>query len=327
MALNDTTSFKGVTSWKKDTHTNNLLWGTIDFFRWGMLEIGAYQNVETPSSSGVYGGDRFKLVLHDDPSYTLGSTWRGFRPDWVWESGVSFSPAPIVASGVTVDNTFYLTDTTTGTFAHYIDFPRGRVVFDSPIPTGSIVQADFSLRVVSVVPAEEKAVQELFYDTHRVDRDEFNTAQTAGKWNTLPELTQTLPLIAFEIANSSFRPLELGGHSYIDTDFLTYVFSDNPDDRNQLVDIIKYQNEKAFWLYSRNDIKSSPNYPISLDFRGAPVASPMIYPQIVGDPSEGGFRWRQCRIKRVTLDTSDQINNWLYRAVLRVETETILSEV
>ncbi len=328
MALNDTTTLKGVTVWKKDTHTNNLLYGTIDFFRWGLLQIGAYENItQSPPSSGVFGGDRFRLPLHEDPSYTLGQAWRGFRPDWVWESGVDFSPAPIVASGVSVDGSFHPSASTTGTFAHYIDFPRGRVIFDSPIPTGSLVQANFSPRSISVVSAEEVGIQEALYDSHRVDRATFLTSQTSGLWNRLQEISQTLPMVAFEVVNSNFRPRELGGGNYIDTDFLVYILSDNPDDRNQLEDIIKYQHEKAFWLYDRGDIKTSPAYPISLDFRGAPVTTPMIYPQIVADPSESGFRWRQCRINEVTLDTSDSINNWLYRAVLRVSTETILSEV
>ena len=327
MALNDPTTFKGVTSWNKDTHTNNLLFGTIDFFKWGLLQIGAYQNITRPNVSGVFGGDRFQLTLQDDLSYNVGEVWRGYREDWVWESGVNFSPPPHIASGVYVDSTFHPSASTTGAFAHHIDFPSGRVIFDTAIPTGSRVDADFSFRVISVIPADQVGIQEILYDAHRVDRSAFLNADTAGDWNQSQELTQPLPFMAVEIVNSSFRPYELGGGQYIDVDMLFYIFADNPYDRNQMADIVTYQHEKAFWLFDLGDIKVSPSYPLSLDFRGSPVDNPMIYPQIVAESGDGGFRWRQCRFNEVDLDTSDDINNWLYRAILRVSAETILSEV
>ena len=44
MALNDASSFKGITSIQKDNLTNNLLLGVQDFLSWGLLQVGAFQN-------------------------------------------------------------------------------------------------------------------------------------------------------------------------------------------------------------------------------------------------------------------------------------------
>ena len=45
MALNDSTKFKGITSIHKDNLSNNLLLGIQDFFSWGFLQVGAFQNI------------------------------------------------------------------------------------------------------------------------------------------------------------------------------------------------------------------------------------------------------------------------------------------
>lgn len=331
MAFEDPYKFKGITSWKKDAHTNNVLYGVIDFFRWGFLGIGAYQNItQNPAVSGVFGGDRFQLTLDNDPNYTDGQVWRGYKKDWVWESGVNFSPAPIVASGVYFNEVFYETSSTTGAFSHYIDFPRGRVVFDTAVATTGVVKANFSIRSVQVTQADEVGIQEIVHQSHRIERSDFLAATGGGNWSRSLEHLYQLPLLAVEFVDTTFTGYELGGGQLASADLLFYVFADNPDDRNQIIDVIKYQSEKVIWLANRGLIKSSTDYPggqVSLDFRGSPVDNFLTYPSIVFPSADGGFQWRQCRFGSIDLESSDNLNNELYRAILRVNTEVILNEI
>ena len=53
-------------------------------------------------------------------------------------------------SGVYVDGAFK-PSTITGTYAHHVDYFDGRVVFDTAIPTGSVVQAEFSYKWINVL--------------------------------------------------------------------------------------------------------------------------------------------------------------------------------
>ena len=152
MALNNADKFKGITSIQKDNLSNNLLLGVQDFLSWGLLNIGAFQNItRSPATSGSFadGHSRYRLRNSDDPSYDAGQVWEGFRNDWVWESGVSYqNTKPIQVSGVWIDNYFY--EPTDSTYSHFIDYPNGRIVFDYGVPTTKRVETNFTHRTVGV---------------------------------------------------------------------------------------------------------------------------------------------------------------------------------
>jgi len=134
------------------TLSNILLDNFIALYDWGFLDRGQFYNIEIPES-GIYGGDKHKLRLAEDPNYLDGQVWEGYRQNWVWESGISATTEqPISISGVFVDNTFYATGNVTKPF--YIDYPNGRVVFDTAITSTSTVQLEYSHKWVQVVPAQ-----------------------------------------------------------------------------------------------------------------------------------------------------------------------------
>ena len=117
------------------TLSNILLDNLIAFYDWGFLDRGSFYNIKIPQS-GIYGGDRHKLRLVDDPNYNDGQVWEGYRKNWVWESGINATTTqPTSISGVFVDGTFYATGNLSKPF--YVDYPNGRVVFDSAIATTS----------------------------------------------------------------------------------------------------------------------------------------------------------------------------------------------
>ena len=65
---------------------SNLKW----YMDWGLLGIGAWTDIDKPTS-GVYGGDFSDLRPVQDPAYNNGEVWESARKDWVWETGTLYS--------------------------------------------------------------------------------------------------------------------------------------------------------------------------------------------------------------------------------------------
>ena len=78
----------------------------IEFFDWAFLDRGGFFNIKIPTS-GHYGGDKHKLRLVDDPRYTKGQVWEGFRSNWVWQSGVSTTDQPNTITKIKPDAATY----------------------------------------------------------------------------------------------------------------------------------------------------------------------------------------------------------------------------
>ena len=113
------TQLANLTNAQDATLSNVLLDNLVNFYDWGFLDRGSFFNIKIPQS-GIYGGDRHKLRLVDDPNYSDGQVWEGYRQNWVWESGISATATqPTRISGIFVDNTFYATGNLTKPF--YID--------------------------------------------------------------------------------------------------------------------------------------------------------------------------------------------------------------
>jgi hypothetical protein len=127
---------KGFSTVFDATLNNEIQDGLIEYFDWALLEKGNYFNV-TRGEVGPSGQDMSRLRLSEDERFTTGCAWDGFRKNWVWQSGVSFSPSPIVGlnnskpgiSGVYINDVFY-PSTTTGQYEHYVDYYNGRVVLN-----------------------------------------------------------------------------------------------------------------------------------------------------------------------------------------------------
>ena len=95
------TSLKFIDSVGKTTLSQQLQDNLVEFFSWGLIDKGGFFNVNIPAV-GLYGGNKHQLRLVDDPNYTAGQVWEGYRNNWVWESGLSTSTQPIAVSGVFV---------------------------------------------------------------------------------------------------------------------------------------------------------------------------------------------------------------------------------
>jgi hypothetical protein len=304
------------------TLNNELQDNIIEFLDWALLQKGNFQNVSL-NETAPNGQDYSKLRLSSSQSYASGVAWEGFRQNWVWQSGVNYNPSPIVGSnnnipgisGVYVNNTFY-PSTTSGSYGHYVDYYNGRIVFNSGLPSGSIVKAEYSYKYINVIYANSlpwlREIQYRSLDLPPI----FNTINK-GEFNLPVERRIQLPAIAVEIVpRRSVIGYQLGGGHFVNTDILFHCLAEDEFTRNKLVDIISLQEEKSIWMFNSNAIANSGEFP--LDYRGVPVSGALRYPDLV----EKYFRGR-LRFKNSTVQGMELINSNFYTGIVRLTAETI----
>jgi hypothetical protein len=324
MALADWESFRGVTDIRRDDFNQNLLYSFIDWLKWSTLQVGGFQNVQYANASGILGGNFSRLRPVEDPNYTDGQVWEGFRPDWVWETGVSYDVDPRECSGVYVDGTFYATATESGTYEHTVNYPQGRVVFSSAISPTATVNCDYAYRTIHYVKSSEPWFREIIFNTHRVDRSDFLTAGS-GQWSQLAATRRYLPAVGVELTTRRSDMFELGSSKqYVYQDMIIYVISQTEDDRNQIVDILSQQHDKTIWIYNRGRLKDLGNYPPDLDIYGTPVDTPLQFPTLVAPTGDGGYQYRKVVLGNMRVQVMDQVNEQLYRGMIRTTFEGIV---
>jgi hypothetical protein len=311
-------SLKGFNNIFEQTLNNELQDNIVEFLDWGLLEKGNYFNV-TLGETAPNGSDYSLLSLSNNSNYTSGQAWDSFRKNWVWQSGVGYSPEPLVGtndaipgiSGVYVDDAFYPSDTT-GSYAHKVDYFNGRIIFDSPIPTGSKVQAEYSYKYINVVYSNAIPwLREIQYNSNE-----------PGNTSNLPsEMIVQLPAIAVEIVpRRTMRGFQLGGGQFVYTDVLFHCLAEDEITRNKLVDIISLQNDKSIFTFDSNRIADSGAFP--LDYNGVPVSGALRYPELVDY-----YRGERLRFQNSIVQGMELINTNFYAGIVRTTVETIHTSI
>jgi hypothetical protein len=315
-------NLKGFDSVFATTLNNELQDNIVEFLDWALLEKGNYQNVSlnelSPNSQ-----DYSRLKPAYIQGYPSGSVWQGFRKNWVWQSGVSYSPAPIVGnndaipgiSGVYINNAFYPSNTS-GNYQHSVDYYNGRIIFNSGLPSGTRVQAEYSYKYINIIYANSLPwIREVQYRTLDYPSN-FNT-NNKGEFDLPSEARVQLPAIAVEVVpRRSMVGYELGGGQYVNTDILFHCLAEDEFTRNKLVDIISLQNEKTILMFNSNSIANSGDFP--LDYRGIPVSGALRYPDLVNMYFRGALRLKNSNVQGMEL-----INSNFYAGIVRLTAETI----
>ena len=306
--------------------SNELQDNLVEWFDWALLQKGNYFNVSLGETS-PRGYDYSKLRLSSDDRRTAGTTWEGFRGNWVWQSGVSFSPSPIVGdnntlpgiSGVYVNDTFH-PSTGTGAYSHYVDYYDGKIVFDSPIPTGSKVQAEYSYKWINVVYANEVPwIRDLQYRTYDMNGEFFNSGK--GEQDQPPDSRLQLPAIAIEVVpRRTMRGYQLGGGQWVNTDILFHCIAEDDRTRNKLVDIVSLQNDKTIYMFESDNMATSGHMP--LNYKGTPVSGAMRYPDLVNSHYGGAIRLTNSSVQGM-----DMINSNLYAGIVKLTTQVIHTDI
>ena len=287
---------------------NNLKY----FLDWAFLGIGAWTDVKIPATD-IYGGNQHILRWVDDDAYTDGQVWQAFKKDWVWESGVNYqdtyNPLNVETSGVVVNDV----PVTSG---YFIDYPNGRVVFDSAISTGSTVKLEYSYRNVQVYVADNAEWwRELQFTAFRADKQHFTQDERSGDWSIGGHNRIQLPAIVVEaVPRGRSSGHELGNSALdIEQDILFHVLADDRLMRNKVLSILMVQNDKNIWLFDSDEIAVSGAFP--LDYRGERVNGNLYTNLTAADPS--GYRWKTCMLTNSIVSEVDAINPRLYEGTVR----------
>jgi hypothetical protein len=321
---------KGFNSVFDSTLNNEILDSIVEYFDWALLEKGNYFNT-TSGELAPNGLDYSELRASSNDHYSSGQVWEGFRKNWVWQSGISYDAAPLVGlndanpgvSGVYVNGQFK-PNTITGTYEHYIDHFNGKVVFNSPIPTGSTVQVEHSYKWINVCYANNLPwIREIQKNTLQPDSTFKNLSD--GQWDVPPELRLQLPTIAVEIVPSrTFKGYQLGGGQFVYTDVIFHCLAESEIVRNKLIDIVSLQNDKSIYIFNSNAI-SANTHPASgfpLDYRGVPVSGALRYPDLVEAYPGGKLRFSNVRVQEMMTFESN-----IYGGIVRITTEGVKSNI
>ncbi len=300
----------------QDSNLSNILLDNfINFYDWGLLDAGSFYNIQIPQS-GIYGGDRHRLRRADDPNYSDGQVWEGYRQNWVWESGIDgTTQQPITISGVFVDNEFYATGNTSKPF--YVDYSNGRVVFDSALSTTSDVKLEYSHKWVQVVPAEGipwfREIQRYSFR----NEDGFQVSGSGG-WAQLGQNRVQLPAIAVEVLPAtSMVGYQLGGGQFVNSDILFHILTENYWECSNLVDTVVFQNDRSIHLFDSTEVGISGAYPFNYRNELTSHAIPSgLYPNLVDN-----FFYRRCYIRDSRSSDITQLSPELYMATARCNTE------
>jgi hypothetical protein len=298
----------------------------VTFLDWGLLKVGNYFNVSIPTS-GAYGGSRHILRPVSDPRYTDGQVWEGYRQNWVWESGLSNTTDPITISGVFVNNTF---NPNSGE-NFYVNYPEGRIIFDTAIATSSVVQLEYSHKWVKTVAARDLPwFKEGHTRSFRVDDSNFIPG--SGIRNQLAQTRIELPVIAVETLNDrSYEGYQLGGSSWTHTDVVFHVISEDDTMAYRLADILANQSEKTIYLFDTDKMAKDNRFP--LDHNGSKSSNPLTYPDLVTATGDGGFRYTadvmhgKMTISESSAQSQEKILPRLYHSSAKWKTEVILNKV
>jgi len=316
------TELSGLDDVADPTLTQNLKANLIGFFDWGFLSKGAYFNIDIPES-GLYGGDWSNLRPVTTPYFTDGQVWEGKRKNWIWEQETLVGE-PTHISGVYVDSVFVPTSGNT----FHIDYPDGRVVFDTPISTSANVEIAYSFKWLNVLDADEVPFfQRAQTDSFHVEDSQFIVG--SGDNTEFSRNRVQMPAIAIEtVSDRSLDPYELGHFTkYINTDVIIHVLAESNADAKKIVDIISFQDEKTIHMFDLKLIGESEAFP--LDYRGEIANSGSIYPNLVAPSGDGGYRWEtgvlngKMRFKDTTAQNGDMLSKNLYQAAVRTTIEVI----
>ncbi len=276
---------KGVQDYYDYSMSDNLESNLIMFFDYGLLGLGAFGNNYIADTSGNYYGDLTNLIPIRDSNFTNGRVWQGKKDNWVWESGIEYSNQPIQISGVYVNSQFYPSNTT-GVYAHHIDYENGRVIFDSPVANNKTVQVEHSYRLVTIESSDVAWFRQLQFDSFKP-----SGPLDSGLNNVLSQNRVQLPAVVVDVSTrQTIWGFELGGTNSIRKEVMFHVYAENAYDKNNIMDIISFQQEKTIPMYDKNLLARNNRFPI--DYNGSIASGALCFPDLTRPSGEGGFHWK-----------------------------------
>ncbi len=231
--------------------SQNILWNLKLLFDSMFLRDGHFRNVQRGNS--IRSVDVSRLVR--DPSsdsYFAGisgaQVWQSPYQEWVYESGITLnsSPfisgmaAPIVASGVYVNGSFFSQSAGVSGNQFFIDYINGRVIFiGSGVPTNSSIQVEYAYKFFRVDFSDKFSREDIEYHAELELKDNpftnGNELYPSGGF-----ATGSVPVIFLELGEDDATPYELGKRSLIvDQPVTCHVYAYTAWERDAAMDLIR----------------------------------------------------------------------------------------
>jgi len=317
-------NFKGYSNISEPSVTEVVEDNIVTYIDWCFLQLGAFFNIEIPSS-GAFGGDRHKLRCVNDPRYNDGQVWEAYRKNWVWQSGLSTSTQPVSISGVFVDDTFIPKGS-----GYHVNYKNGQVIFDTAISTTSTVKTEYSHKWIDVVGAAQVPWFRRG-QTRSFRVDDSLLIVNSGAWNELADTRLQLPVIAVEAVGRNYSGYQLGGGQWSRPQVILHIITEEPQTAKKLASILADQNEATIYMFDPGLMASENRFP--LDYRGEIASGALSYPDLVAPTGMGGFRYTKkaqggkLRIYDAQEQETDQIHENVYHSKVRWSTEVILAKI
>jgi hypothetical protein len=257
----------------------------IYWLNYELLGTCAFFNINLPTS-GSYGGSFSQMRRSNDPNFSSGRVWEGARKQWVWQSGVGCSTQPIQISGVYVNNIFRPATGVDG-YAYKVDYPNGRIIFNSGISTSATVKVAHSFNYYQIYNSDSPWWKEVQRNSFRVDDASF-LITSSGFWSRPPEIRLQLPAIIVNMSPKVEKePRQLGNFACIhkqDVNF--FIIAETNKDRQWIMDAIGNQLETTHDAFDSNLMMASGMYPLNSD--GSINTIGVNYPELINR-----FNWNR----------------------------------
>jgi len=302
--------FKNVNNITEDLLLNSIEANFKLFLDWAFLSIGGWFDV-TINENTLQNDSYDKLIVADDKAYAPRAVWEAQRKDWVWENITYCNRSPISNLNVKVNGT------TVPNSNYTINYPLGRIIFNTPIAASSNVRCNYSYRYVQTYRANDSDWFSLIQyngptTTKNIDR------LSNGSWKIGTNHIIQLPAIVIEsLPRSRSRPHEIGsGGLVLEQDFAFHILADNKNDRNKIVDILRLQQDLMIWLFDTNALTANNKYP--LEYNGSLKTNSLMYPDIISQ-----YPWKKCWLKNINVFEVESIDPNMHRAAVRMTAEII----
>ncbi len=278
------------------------------FLDWSFLHIGAFVNVDIPTS-GINNSSNFHTLKPISDPTQKAKIWEGIRKDWVYESGISYGgSSPNLISGIYLNDTFLPSPTGSGSYGYSVNYPLGRVVFNNNVASTSNVKLEYSYRFVQTYKANES------YWWKEVQKESYNPAnfKPSGDYSITANHRVQLPAVIVEtIPRTVLIPYELGTtKNIVIQDIFLHVFTENAVHRNNIMDILVAQKDKYFHLYDINNVVKSGVYP--LNYNGSINNNGLNYPTLCES-----YKKYWCTIKDSNIGELNTLSSRLYNGIVR----------
>lgn len=326
MTVEDYLKFRGITHFGDTFLTNTIEVNLKMWYDYAFLQAGGWVNVST-TTPGISSGNfsQLRLVTTDLGPYTRGQVWEAIKKDWVWEAGITYvdkdgtSRSPVAVGTPTVNGT-------PSAVPFSVNYPLGRIVFDTPISTTATVKIPYSYRAVQVYRADDiPYFSELQYGSANPANGQF-LLENDGTWSIGALKRVQMPCIILgAVPRGSSRPYELGNGSLTMTrDILFVVIAETNHERNKLVDIISQQSDKDLYIFNIDEVNQDDAFP--LDANGD-IANANQLSDLLKHPSNGGYRWRDCVLTKAVVSEFQSLHPKLFMGQVRTTTEVVLGQV